>query len=92
MNKDLIIVFSSYQSQHLLKKKLKQLKNKKKIIIIENSLDIISSIKTALSNDFQKSLIKTVSKYGDSNASKSILKILSSVSLPKTLEKEFYDY
>jgi len=58
----------------------------------ENTLEIVSSIETALSNDFQKSLIKTVSKYGDSNASKSILKILSSVSLPKTLEKEFYDH
>ena len=40
MNKDLTIVFSSYQSQYLLKKILKQLKNKYKIIIIENSLDV----------------------------------------------------
>jgi N-acetylglucosaminyl-diphospho-decaprenol L-rhamnosyltransferase len=39
MNKDLTIVFSSYQSQYLLKKILKQLKNKYKIIIVENSLD-----------------------------------------------------
>ena len=39
MNKDLTIVFSSYQSQYLLEKILKQLKNKYKIIIVENSLD-----------------------------------------------------
>ena len=40
MNKDLTIVFSSYQSQHFLKKNLKQLKDKYKIIVIENSLDL----------------------------------------------------
>ena len=39
MNKDLTLVFSSYQSYHLLKKILKQFHNKYKIIIIENSLD-----------------------------------------------------
>ena len=40
MNKELTIVFSSYQSQHLLKKILYQFNKKYKIIIIENSLDI----------------------------------------------------
>ena len=39
MNKELTLVFSSYQSQHLLKKILAQFDNKYKIIIIENSLD-----------------------------------------------------
>jgi GT2 family glycosyltransferase len=39
MNKELTIVFSSYQSQHLLIKLLKQLHKKYKILIIENSLD-----------------------------------------------------
>jgi N-acetylglucosaminyl-diphospho-decaprenol L-rhamnosyltransferase len=37
MNKDLTLVFSSYQSQHLLKKIAKKFYNKYKIIIIENS-------------------------------------------------------
>tara|TARA_B100001057_G_scaffold240491_1_gene240881 strand:- start:536 stop:1405 length:870 start_codon:yes stop_codon:yes gene_type:complete len=40
MNRDLTIVFSSYQSQHLLVKLLNQLYKKYKILIIENSLDI----------------------------------------------------
>ena len=40
MNKELTIVFSSYQSQHLLNRLLKQLHKKFKVIIIENSLDI----------------------------------------------------
>ena len=39
MNKDLTIVFSSYQSQKLLNKILTKFQNKYKIIIIENSLD-----------------------------------------------------
>ena len=39
MNKDLTLVFSSYQSLHLLKKILKQFHNKYKTVIIENSLD-----------------------------------------------------
>ena len=39
MNKDLTLVFSSYQSKHLLKKILKRFQNKYKTIIIENSLD-----------------------------------------------------
>ena len=39
MNKDLTIVFSSYQSQHLLTKILKHLHRKFNIIVIENSLD-----------------------------------------------------
>jgi len=41
MNKDLTLVFSSYQSQLLLKKILDQFHKKYKIIIIENSLDQI---------------------------------------------------
>ena len=40
MNKDLTIVFSSYQSQHLLVKLLKQFHRKYKILIIENSIDL----------------------------------------------------
>ncbi len=39
MNKDLTLVFSSYQSLNLLKKILSRFHNKYKIIIIENSLD-----------------------------------------------------
>ena len=51
MNKDLTLVFSSYQSQHLLNKLLTQFENKYKIIIIENSLDI--SIKKKLEKKFK---------------------------------------
>ena len=39
MNKDLTLVFSSYQSHQLLKKILKKFSNKYRIIIIENSCD-----------------------------------------------------
>ena len=51
MNKDLTLVFSSYQSQHLLNKLLTQFENKYKIIIIENSMDI--SIKKKLEKKFR---------------------------------------
>ena len=50
MNKDLTIVFSSYQSQHLLINLLKQFSNEYKIIIVENSLDI--SVKRLLEQKF----------------------------------------
>ena len=52
MNKDLTLVFSSYQSQHLLNKILTQFENKYKIIIIENSMDI--SIKKKIRKKIQK--------------------------------------
>ncbi len=51
MNKDLTIVFSSYQSQHLLEGFLKDFDGKYKIIIIENSLD--RSIKKKLESKFK---------------------------------------
>jgi GT2 family glycosyltransferase len=51
MNKELTIIFSSYQSQHLLNKLLKQLHKKFKVIIIENSLDI--NIKKKLEKNFK---------------------------------------
>ena len=51
MNKDLTLVFSSYQSQHLLKKILLKFDRKYKIIIIENSLD--KNIKKFLENKFK---------------------------------------
>ena len=51
MNKELTLVFSSYQSQHLLKKILAQFDNKYKIIIIENSLDF--KIKKFLEKKFK---------------------------------------
>ena len=51
MNKDLTIVFSSYQSQHLLEGFLKEFDGKYKIIIIENSLD--RSIKKKLESKFK---------------------------------------
>ena len=51
MNKELTLVFSSYQSQHLLKKILAQFDNKYKIIIIENSLDF--KIKNFLEKKFK---------------------------------------
>ena len=51
MNKDLTIVFSSYQSQHLLEGFLKEFDGKYKIIIIENSLD--KSIKKKLESKFK---------------------------------------
>ena len=49
MNKDLTIVFSSYQSQNLLKQILKAI-NTYKVIIIENSCD--SLIKKNLEEEF----------------------------------------
>mgnify|MGYP001399964866 FL=1 len=51
MNKELTIVFSSYQSQHLLERLLKQLHKKFKIIIIENSLDV--NVKTKLERNYK---------------------------------------
>ena len=51
MNKELTIVFISYQSQHLLNRILKQLHKKFKIIIIENSLDI--NIKKKLEKNYK---------------------------------------
>ena len=51
MNKELTLVFSSYQSQYLLKKILVQFDNKYKIIIIENSLDF--KIKNFLEKKFK---------------------------------------
>ena len=51
MNKDLTIVFSSYQSKHLLQKILKRFHNKYKTIIIENSLD--TKIKIFLEKKFK---------------------------------------
>lgn len=51
MNKDLTLVFSSYQSKHLLQKILKRFQNKYKTIIIENSLDI--KIKVFLEKKFK---------------------------------------
>lgn len=51
MNKELTIVFSSYQSQHLLERLLKQLHKKFKIIIIENSLDL--NVKTKLERNYK---------------------------------------
>lgn len=50
MNRDLTLVFSSYQSQNLLKKILKRFHNKYKTIIIENSCD--KKIKIFLENKF----------------------------------------
>ncbi len=51
MNKDLTLVFSSYQSKHLLQKILKRFQNKYKTIIIENSLD--TKIKFFLEKKFK---------------------------------------
>ncbi len=51
MNRDLTLVFSSYQSKHLLKKILKRFQNKYKSIIIENSLD--TKIKIFLEKKFK---------------------------------------
>ena len=51
MNKELTIVFSSYQSQRLLNRILKQLHKKFKVIIIENSLDI--NIKKKLEKNYK---------------------------------------
>ena len=50
MNKDLTLVFSSYQSQHLLKKILSQFHKNYKIIIIENSQDL--NVKLSLEKKF----------------------------------------
>ena len=51
MNKDLTIVFSSYQSHNLLKKILKKIHLKYKIIIVENSKDM--NIKKKLEKKFK---------------------------------------
>ena len=51
MNKDLTIVFSSYQSQHLLNNLLKKLNKNYRIIVIENSLDI--NVKKSLEQKFK---------------------------------------
>ncbi len=51
MNKELTLVFNSYQSQHLLKKILSRFHNRYKIIIIENSLD--KKVKTLLEKKFK---------------------------------------
>tara|TARA_B100001057_G_scaffold368771_1_gene372332 strand:- start:416 stop:1285 length:870 start_codon:yes stop_codon:yes gene_type:complete len=50
MNKELTLVFSSYQSQHLLKKILSRFHNKFKILVIENSLD--KKVKNLLEKKF----------------------------------------
>lgn len=55
MNKDLTLVFSSYQSLNLLKKILKQFHNKYKTIIIENSLD--KKIKNYLEKNFNNTKV-----------------------------------
>ena len=51
MNKDLTIVFSSYQSHNLFKKILKKIHIKYKIIIVENSKDM--NIKKKLEKKFK---------------------------------------
>ena len=51
MNKELTIVFSSYQSQHLLIKLLKHIYKKYKILVIENSLDL--KIKNKIEKKFR---------------------------------------
>ena len=51
MNKDLTLVFSSYQSQHLLTNLLRKFDKKYRIIVIENSLDL--SVKKLLEKKFE---------------------------------------
>ena len=51
MNKDLTLVFSSYQSQHLLTNLLRKFDKKYRIIVIENSLDL--SIKQLFEKKFK---------------------------------------
>lgn len=51
MNKDLTLVFSSYQSQQLLYKILEQFYKKYKVIVVENSLD--RKIKEKIEKKFQ---------------------------------------
>ena len=51
MNKDLTIVFSSYQSQHLLNKIIGKFNKKYKILVIENSLD--TKVKKILESKFK---------------------------------------
>lgn len=51
MNKELTLVFNSYQSQHLLKKILPRFHSQYKIIIIENSLD--KKVKILLEKKFK---------------------------------------
>lgn len=54
-------------------------------------LDITSAIKKAFNPDFQKQLIYTKNKYGESGASKKILKKIKESDLNFSLKKKFYD-
>ena len=60
MNKDLTIVFSSYQSHRHLEKLIKQFSKNFKIIIIENSLDY--KIKFFLEKKIRAELLPLVFK------------------------------
>lgn len=58
---------------------------------IPNKKHIFNAIKIALSDDFKKILEKTKNPYGDGGASKKIVKILENVTIPKNVQKSFYD-
>ncbi len=57
----------------------------------EDRTSIHNAIEFALSPEFREGLSDIVSLYGDCDASRQIMNILSSVSLPRQLSKGFYD-
>lgn len=52
---------------------------------------IVAAIRRALSPEFREGLERTVSLYGDCDASKTICEILAAAKLPITLAKKFHD-
>jgi UDP-N-acetylglucosamine 2-epimerase (non-hydrolysing)/GDP/UDP-N,N'-diacetylbacillosamine 2-epimerase (hydrolysing) len=57
----------------------------------DSKVEIIKAISVAISPNFKEKLSKTVSLYGDSNASIQIKERLKQMYLPKQQIKEFYD-
>lgn len=55
------------------------------------SKEISSTIKRALSNEFQDTLSHTVNPYGKGGASEKIVHLLETISLRNIVKKEFYD-
>ncbi len=56
-----------------------------------NKEAIIESISKGLSADFRQSIVDSVNPYGSGNASKEIMKILTSINISNLIKKSFYD-
>lgn len=57
----------------------------------ENRDDITAAIRYVMTEGFRETLPNTISVYGDCDASSRIKEVLASVTLPKQLNKRFYD-